>query len=103
MIDQGELLKRAGIAVAAAGRESALARAREIAEELARGSLDYTVTSDDIQDCLSREGIRLGNAAGSIFERRKWVCIGYRRSARPSRHSSVIRVWKLRGYKTEGV
>lgn len=98
MIDQGELLKRAGLAGATAGRESALARAREIAEELARGSLDYTVTSDDIQDCLNHEGIRLGNAAGSIFERKKWVCIDYRRSARPSRHASVIRVWKLRGY-----
>lgn len=96
----GEALRDAGVAQATMGKEAALARAREIARELVLNSPDFTVTSDDVRDCLDHEGIRLGNAAGGIFERNKFVCVGYVRSSRPARHASVIRVWRLKGRVT---
>jgi hypothetical protein len=57
-----------------------------------------TVTADDAQAWLGEHGYgpgALGNAAGSIFRGGEWKLVGYRMSARVSRHRNRVGVWQL--------
>lgn len=60
-----------------------------------------SVTMDDVALELSLVGEDascLGNAAGSVFRGEEWEWTGQVvRSARPSTHGRMIRVWRLRG------
>jgi hypothetical protein len=58
-----------------------------------------TVTADDAQAWLITNGYEpseLGNAAGSIFRGGEWKLVGYRKSARVSRHSNRVGIWQLK-------
>lgn len=69
--------------------------ARRVAERLG------SVSMDDVALELASAGedvSRLGNAAGSVFRGEEWEWTGQVvRSARPSTHGRMIRVWRLRG------
>lgn len=99
LFDQAEADRRAeeGIARAAERRGRLLAIAQQIARDacLAQGE----VTSDDIAAEMDRMGedyAALGNASGAVFRGigLRWTgrCV---KSARPSTHGRVIRVWEL--------
>ena len=87
--------KREGMAVAAAARPCDLEIARNIARSHAE--LHGTVTADDVGRKLQLSGIDLGPAAGSIFKTAEWVFTGdFKKSARKTNHSRLLRVWRLK-------
>jgi len=99
LFDQAEADRRReqGLAAATAteARQALLAQAQAIAVALcdAMGA----VTSDDVALAMSKRGLdydALGNAAGAVFRGNGFVWTGEaRKSARPSTHARVIRVW----------
>jgi hypothetical protein len=88
--------KEAGKAVAADARATLLEGARCIALAIARRQ--GTVTADDVAQSMADQGMNyaeLGNAAGSVFDDGfKWTGEVIR-SARPSTHGRIVRVWRL--------
>ncbi len=89
--------KERGMAVAADHASTLLAKAREIAVEIARKKGE--VTSDDVSIELGRRGWPdcLGPAAGSIFKTKDWAFTGkFVNSTRITNHSRLLRVWKLK-------
>jgi hypothetical protein len=95
---EGEALKELGMLFAATSRTAELDIARRIAREIALKSPDHTCDADQVQARLIEMGIDLGNSAGSIFKSQfEWAWTGrFRKSARKTNHSRLIRVWKLR-------
>ena len=93
---EGLRRKEQGIAVAQEHAESLLARAREIAVELAKDG--RTITADDVQEVLfQRTGELLGKAAGGLFRGSQWQFTGERRaSTRSTNHGHENRVWRLK-------
>jgi hypothetical protein len=98
---EGERQKRTGMGRAADVQYELLQIAREIAVEVAvkRGE----VTTDDVGRELKRRGLPdcLGHAAGSIFKTKEFVWSGrFKKSARISNHSRLLRVWELTSSKS---
>lgn len=96
-LGDGRARRDLGKGLAAGTREEILGLARVIAERIARA--EGEVTADDVQRELIGRGYtphQLGNAAGSIFDGRKWELTGWRPSTRVSRHANRVGVWRLR-------
>lgn len=94
-----EKSKQEGMGRAAWSRRELLWRVQEALEQIASRRPNRTATADDGQNFLISKGYKaedLGNAAGSMFKRDKWVCIGRTPSERVSRHGNEVRVWKLK-------
>ncbi|MCP4871619.1 MAG: hypothetical protein GY898_23160 [Proteobacteria bacterium] len=95
---EGDRLRDAGIASAAASRAALLWFAKATALHLGRTGL--VVCADDVQRELKRQGHDpedLGNAAGALFRGPKlWRCVGFRNSERTARQSGAIREWVRR-------
>lgn len=50
---------------------------------------------DEVQKVLPcPEGRK--NAAGSVFDRKTFYCVGFKQSSRTSRRAGIIRVWALK-------
>ena len=81
-----------GMALAAGAHAEALEYARESAYLFAIAHGEVTVDDVVVTDEMSAA---LGNAAGSIFKEKHWKCVGFRKSARPTAHARIVRVWKL--------
>ena len=92
-----EQSKTVGMAVAADNKESLLAYARRVAEQLPASRVG--ITADDVVSQMVREGVdvhALGNAAGSLFRGKEWVWTGERRkSCREHAHANELKVWRL--------
>lgn len=100
-LDLARLVGDAGRKIAALKRSELLEEARRIAREIAGGREDRTVSADDVQARLLELGMppgALGNAAGSIFDKREWAFSGkWVPSQRVSNRGRYIRVWMLVG------
>lgn len=115
----GELLKREGMQRAEAAKFDAVAHARGLAYDIARGLLphadgqyraDGLVTMDDVQAAYQADAIEraakgmaalpsLGNAAGRMFagNPQAWEWTGeFTKSQRPEAHSNLLRVWRYK-------
>jgi len=80
--------------------------ARSVARALAHQN--GTVTADDVVLRFARNRInltaKLGNAMGSLFRGDEWEFTGrYVKSERVHAHSNLLRVWKLREGREEGM
>lgn len=84
-----------GMQKAADHKRELLEQAREIAVAIAKRK--GTVTADDVAyEMECREMGSLGNAAGSLFQK-KFVWTGrYVKSVRVHAHSNLLREWKLK-------
>tara|TARA_Y100001963_G_scaffold50120_1_gene70214 strand:- start:14 stop:337 length:324 start_codon:yes stop_codon:yes gene_type:complete len=96
----GNVLKSEGMEAAAADKTELLQIARDAADWVATYGNGYgTCTSDDVAMRMQMLGHKygdLGNAAGSIFAKKKWRFTGDRvKSRRPSAHAREIKVWRL--------
>ncbi len=95
----GNVLKSEGMAAAAADKTEILQIARDAADWVANHIGDGICTSDDVAMRMQYLGHKygdLGNAAGSIFAKKKWRFTGDRvKSRRPSAHAREIKVWRL--------
>lgn len=91
---QSDLLKQQGMDLAVQNRADLLHIARQIAVEI--GQQSQYVTADDVGRRLKSMGIdSIGPAAGSIFKTDDWEFTGrYKKSARVSNHSRMLRVWR---------
>lgn len=90
----GDERRDAGIEAAVSKRRALTWFAKEIALDL--GRYGSTVCMDDVQRKLVEAGHTpgdLGNAAGSVFRGKGWVCVGFRNSKRDARQSGANRVW----------
>lgn len=88
--------KETGIALAVAHRAEILAKAREVARDLARHAEYQETNADEVAAQLELQGIdstELGNAAGAIFRGKDWTFVGYKKSVRVSRHANKIGIW----------
>ncbi len=97
-LGEGRDRKEQGQYLAARGREDILTLARRIAETIYR-ERQTPITADDVQRELINAGrtpAELGNAAGKIFDGRKWKHVGWQPSTRVSRHANRIGLWELR-------
>jgi hypothetical protein len=93
----GTQLKIEGLELAASKHQADLTRAQDIAELY--GMVANVVTSDDVREFfLERYGreLKIGNAMGSLFSRKKWICVGRIKSKRDSSHARWISQWKLK-------
>jgi len=89
--------KDVGKSAAALARSALLEVARSCALAIARKQA--TVTADDVARMMDAEGMKysdLGNAAGSIFDDAFCWTGEVTRSARPSTHGRIVRVWRLK-------
>lgn len=96
---ESEARKTAGMSSAEGARAKVLDLARKTARHLA--SLNGEVTSDDVNDVLSRaydiSPSELGPAAGSVFKGKGWEFTGKRvRSRYVRNHSRELKVWRLK-------
>lgn len=93
----GTQLKLQGIESAASHHKVDLLRAQQIAEFIA--GFQGTITADDVREAFKvhqgRE-LNIGNAMGSLFPRKKWVCVGRVKSKRPSSRCRWLPQWQLR-------
>ena len=94
--DFSQQAKEQGMRLAADNQPSALAMAREIAEEIARRN--GRVSADDVGREMKARGYdETGPWAGSIFSQKQWEFTGLRiRSKRVSNHGRELKVWRLR-------
>jgi hypothetical protein len=95
----GEAAKRIGMEQAAENRSELLAQVQAALIEIAMRRDSREATADDGQEWLIQHGYHpsdLGNAAGSMFPRDRWICVGTRNSSRVSRHANQIRIWRLK-------
>lgn len=86
-----------GKAIAAGARSEVLELARLMALTLARRN--GTVNADDVAGMMAANGFNyadLGNSAGSVFDSGFEWTGQVVRSARPSTHGRVVRVWRLK-------
>jgi hypothetical protein len=95
--EESERLKQLGMAAAAGNNKAALDLGRRIARALGRQF--GCVTADDVGRILKRDYniASLGPAAGSLFKdpSKCWKWTGdWRKSARKTNHSRMIRVWE---------
>jgi hypothetical protein len=91
---QSEAARNSGIAQAASHRAEILAKAREVARELAW--VNGETNADEVATELELQGVdstELGNAAGAIFRGKGWHFAGYKKSVRVSRHANKIGIW----------
>lgn len=81
-------------------RQALLYECRQILRRVARRRCDRSVTADDAQHVITSMGYQasdLGPAAGSLFRGGEWEFTGnWKKSKRPTNHSSDLRVWRLR-------
>jgi hypothetical protein len=96
-----ERYKREAMAAAASSpaHQQLLDLLRPVLVKIALSRSDRCVTADDAQAWLAEHGYSpgaLGNAAGSLFRSSDWELVGYRKSARVSRHSNRVGVWRLK-------
>lgn len=79
--------------------EKVRAHLRALAKQRSYAGVMGLVTADDAQMFVLLSGYKptdLGNAAGSLFLTRDWVCVGRRKSTRESSHAREIKVWRLK-------
>lgn len=89
---EGQKLRDIGMMISASSCPSWLERARSIAICLAR--LHGEVTINDVYE---KVGLPPNpNAAGSVFERKKFRAVGIDQSVRKERHAGIIRRWALK-------
>lgn len=81
-----------GMQRAAKARSVELERAREIARELTTNG--RVISADDVQAVLAKEGVDLGNSAGSIFIGGEFEQVGYTKSKRVISHGNLLRTWR---------
>lgn len=98
LFDAAEADRRrdAGKALAASARSELLEVARTMALALARRN--GIVNADDVAGMMADHGMNyadLGNAAGSVFDDGFEWTGQVVRSARPSTHGRLVRVWRL--------
>ena len=112
---EGERRKKAGMALAAASKEHLLARARELAFDIARGVEtradgkrhdEGLCTADDVAAAWERDNDQrekgglprvpwIGNAAGSLFTDGNWEWTGERiNSVRPHAKTNELKLWR---------
>lgn len=99
LFDAAEADRRrdAGKSAAALARSALLEVARSCALAIARKQA--TVTADDVAQMMDAQGMdysELGNAAGSVFDSGFHWTGEVIRSARPSTHGRIVRVWRLK-------
>jgi hypothetical protein len=99
LFDAAEADRRrdAGKSAAALARSALLEVARSCALAIARKQA--TVTADDVAQMMDAQGMdysELGNAAGSVFDGGFHWTGEVIRSARPSTHGRIVRVWRLK-------
>ena len=88
--------RETGMARAALAHLEDLVIARGIAREIACASPTQTCDADQVQRVLLEKGIKLGNAAGSLFKGTEWEWTGeIRNSIRITNHARMVRVWRL--------
>lgn len=86
--------KEAGQELAVKAKGANLAKAREIAQMIAR---EYgQVNADQVGQELARLGIPTGPWMGSLFKGKEWEFTGqFVRSTRITNHGRLLRVWRL--------
>jgi hypothetical protein len=90
-------LKFIGLEKAASHHAVDLARAKAIAQVI--GMMGRPITADDVREAFeTHEGRKLdiGNAMGSLFDKKHWEFAGFLRSKRPNSHARTIRTWMLK-------
>lgn len=93
---EGERQKSEGMRVAAQVRDTALTRARAIAEDY--GRRHRYASMNDVGPLLAAHGITLGPASGSLFKYGRWRFTGDRvRSTLVVNHGREIYVWEYVG------
>lgn len=93
----GKQLLLKGLESAASHHAADLKRAQIIAELM--GGMGLVITADDVRDLFFEQHHRpldIGNAMGSLFQRKKWECVGRVKSKRPSSHTRYVSQWQLR-------
>jgi len=97
MANQATQLKLEGLERAASHHKVDLLRAQQIAELIA--GVQTVITADDVREAFrihqGRE-LKIGNAMGSLFPRKKWICVGRVKSKRDSSHARYVSQWQLR-------
>jgi hypothetical protein len=83
-----------GMEIAASNKEWGIAIARREARRIALEC--GTVNINDVQRAISAYGVKLGNAAGSVFKGKEWERVGFGQADRVSSHARVISIWRLR-------
>jgi hypothetical protein len=96
-----ERFKREAMAAAASSpaHQELLRLLRPALVRIALSRSDRSVTADHAQQWLVEHGYSpaaLGNAAGSLFRGGQWELVGYRMSARVSRHCNRVGIWRLK-------
>jgi len=92
---QSKIAKETGMNLAASNNKERLAKAREIAKNIAITG-DGTCNMDEVNVVLSGLGIPSGNWAGSVFKEDCWVFTGSRvKSHKVSSHAREVKVWRL--------
>ncbi len=98
-LEAGRELRDAGVELAAAPNERAIAEGQIRFLELVLAEPLRTVSTDDVVDDLGREFPDAGKWRGSIplglVRGGAIVRAGYAPSTRPSRHSTTITLWRL--------
>ena len=92
----GRKHRDAGMDVAATKREEALRVAKDVAIRIATGG-DGTCDINQVNKIITPMGIRLGNAAGSVFKGGLWGRIGFGQADRIVSHARIISRWRLLG------
>ena len=91
---ESQRLKEVGQERAANNRPKELEYARSVARQLAQKN--GTVTADDVQAVLIKQGIELKNAAGSLFKKGFEWTGEFVNSRRVKAHSNLLRRWRLK-------
>lgn len=94
---EGARLRDIGMRQAATSRKQELARARDVAEQIAMSNKNRECNADQVQAVMLANKIYLGNAAGSIFKQHdKWEFVRHIKSSRISNRRAIIKVWRLK-------
>ena len=96
--EKGRTEAKRGMDLSRKARKELLELAQGLARTIARRRPERTCTADDVQReliALGHQPWALGNAAGSLFRGEEWFCVDVVPSARVSRHSNKIGLWKL--------
>ena len=90
---RAQRLKEQGMESSALINSANLINAQMTAILIAKKNNGYC-NADMVQKELMKDGIYLGNAAGSIFRGKNWKCTGWIKSQRITNHCRFIRVWQ---------
>lgn len=96
-IQDGEARKKAGMSLAAGANARNLARAREIAVQIASRHSLRECEAESVGKMLQDEGIAPGPWMGSLFKGGCWEFTGQRiKSSLVTNHARELKVWRLK-------